>query len=148
MSFMEIIIILIVAILVLGPEKLPSTIVEIAKIFKAVKKQINEAKSSIENEINISELKDEARKYKEEITKANDSIRKKLSFEEFDDIKNTLSDFEKDAQNAVNSTIDSVKNLDKTNEIPDSNSNNDQEKNSSEQLSKREQFLKEKSENV
>lgn len=139
MSLMEIVIILIVAVLVLGPEKLPGTIVEIAKILKAVKKQINEAKSSIENEINISELKDEARKYKEEITKANDSIRKKLSFEEFDEIKNTLSDFEKDAQKAVNSTIDSVN---ATNEIPNSNSNDE------EKLSKREQFLKEKSENV
>lgn len=141
MSLMEIVIILIVAVLVLGPEKLPGTIVEIAKILKAVKKQINEAKSSIENEINISELKDEARKYKEEITKANDSIRKKLSFEEFDEIKNTLSDFEKDAQKAVNSTIDSVN---ATNEIPNSNSNDEKE----EKLSKREQFLKEKSENV
>lgn len=139
MSLMEIVIILIVAVLVLGPEKLPGTIVEIAKILKAVKKQINEAKSSIENEINISELKDEARKYKEEITKANDSIRKKLSFEEFDEIKNTLSDFEKDAQKAVNSTIDSVNTV---NEIPNSNSNDE------EKLSKREQFLKEKSENV
>lgn len=141
MSLMEIVIILIVAVLVLGPEKLPGTIVEIAKILKAVKKQINEAKSSIENEINISELKDEARKYKEEITKANDSIRKKLSFEEFDEIKNTLSDFEKDAQKAVNSTIDSVN---ATNEIPNSNSRDEKE----EKLSKREQFLKEKSENV
>lgn len=141
MSLMEIVIILIVAVLVLGPEKLPGTIVEIAKILKAVKKQINEAKSSIENEINISELKDEARKYKEEITKANDSIRKKLSFEEFDEIKNTLSDFEKDAQKAVNSTIDSIN---ATNEIPNSNSNDEKE----EKLSKREQFLKEKSENV
>lgn len=139
MSLMEIVIILIVAVLVLGPEKLPGTIVEIAKILKAVKKQINEAKSSIENEINVSELKDEARKYKEEITKANDSIRKKLSFEEFDEIKNTLSDFEKDAQKAVNSTIDSVN---ATNEIPNSNSSDE------EKLSKREQFLKEKSENV
>lgn len=141
MSLMEIVIILIVAVLVLGPEKLPGTIVEIAKILKAVKKQINEAKSSIENEINISELKDEARKYKEEITKANDSIRKKLSFEEFDEIKNTLSDFEKDAQKAVNSTIDSIN---ATNEIPNSNSSDEKE----EKLSKREQFLKEKSENV
>lgn len=141
MSLMEIVIILIVAVLVLGPEKLPGTIVEIAKILKAVKKQINEAKSSIENEINISELKDEARKYKEEITKANDSIRKKLSFEEFDEIKNTLSDFEKDAQKAVNSTIDSINTA---NEIPNSNSSDEKE----EKLSKREQFLKEKSENV
>lgn len=112
MSFMEIIIIAIVAVLVLGPEKLPSTILELAKLIKAVKKQINEAKTSIENEINISELKDEARKYKEEITKANDSIRKKLSFEEFDEIKNTISDFEKEAKASVENTLDCIENDD------------------------------------
>ncbi|WP_267523005.1 Sec-independent protein translocase protein TatB [Campylobacter sp. MG1] len=140
---MEIVIILIVAVLVLGPEKLPSTIIEVAKFLKAIKKHVNEARASIENEINISELKDEARKYKEEIEKANNSIRKKLSFEEFDEIKNTLSDFEKDANNAINNTINSINNT-------DINNAEKQNENLSinENISKREQFLKEKSENV
>ncbi len=143
MSLMEIVIILIVAVLVLGPEKLPSTIIEVAKFLKAIKKHVNEARASIENEINISELKDEARKYKEEIEKANNSIRKKLSFEEFDEIKNTLSDFEKDANNAINNTINSINNT-------DINNAEKQNENLSinENISKREQFLKEKSENV
>lgn len=112
MSFMEIIIIAIVAVLVLGPDKLPSTMLELAKLIKAVKKQINDAKTSIENEINISELKDEARRYKEEITKANDSIRKKLSFEEFDEIKNSINDFEKEARASVENTLDTIVNDD------------------------------------
>ena len=38
MSMGEIIIILIVAVLVLGPDKLPSTAVQIAKILKALKR--------------------------------------------------------------------------------------------------------------
>ena len=87
MSFGEIIVILVVAILVLGPEKLPEAIVQMAKIFKAIKRNIDEAKSSIDKEIRINELKEEAKKYKDEFSASNENIRKKLSFEEFDELK-------------------------------------------------------------
>ncbi|HHP5659321.1 TPA: Sec-independent protein translocase protein TatB, partial [Campylobacter jejuni] len=68
MSFGEIIVILVVAILVLGPDKLPEAIVQIAKILKAVKRNIDDAKSSIEKEIRINDLKEEAKKYKDEFS--------------------------------------------------------------------------------
>ncbi|MBZ7938257.1 Sec-independent protein translocase subunit TatB [Campylobacter sp. W0014] len=90
MSFGEIIIILVVAILVLGPDKLPEAIVQIAKILKALKKNIDDAKSSIEKEIRINDLKEEAKKYKDEFSSTNQNIRKKLSFEEFDDLKKDI----------------------------------------------------------
>lgn len=90
MSFGEIIIILVVAILVLGPDKLPEAIVQIAKILKALKKNIDDAKSSIEKEICINDLKEEAKKYKDEFSSTNQNIRKKLSFEEFDDLKKDI----------------------------------------------------------
>lgn len=102
MSFGEIIVILVVAILVLGPDKLPETIVRIAKILKAVKRNIDDAKSSIEKEIRISDLKEEAKKYQDEFSSANENIRKKLSFEEFDDLKRDILDKTK-----VNLTFDS-----------------------------------------
>ncbi len=92
MSFGEIIVILIVAILVLGPDKLPEAIVQIAKILKALKRNIDDAKSSIEKEIRINDLKEEAKKYKDEFSSANENIRKKLSFEEFDDLKRDILD--------------------------------------------------------
>ncbi|ECL0955027.1 Sec-independent protein translocase subunit TatB [Campylobacter jejuni] len=92
MSFGEIIVILVVAILVLGPDKLPEAIVQIAKILKAVKRNIDDAKSSIEKEIRINDLKEEAKKYKDEFSSANENIRKKLSFEEFDDLKRDILD--------------------------------------------------------
>lgn len=92
MSFGEIIVILVVAILVLGPDKLPEAIVQIAKILKAVKRNIDDAKSSIEKEIRISDLKEEAKKYKDEFSSTNENIRKKLSFEEFDDLKRDILD--------------------------------------------------------
>ncbi|EAJ7102713.1 Sec-independent protein translocase subunit TatB [Campylobacter upsaliensis] len=92
MSMGEIIVILIVAILVLGPDKLPDAIVQIAKIIKAIKRNINDAKADIEKEIRIKELKDEAQKYQDEFSLSNENIRKKLSFEEFDDLKRDILD--------------------------------------------------------
>ncbi|EOI1685057.1 Sec-independent protein translocase protein TatB [Campylobacter coli] len=105
MSFGEIIAILIVAILVLGPDKLPEAIVQIAKILKALKRNIDDAKSSIEKEVRINDLKEEAKKYKDEFSSANENIRKKLSFEEFDDLKRDILDKTK-----VDLTFDSREN--------------------------------------
>ncbi|HEB8421503.1 TPA: Sec-independent protein translocase subunit TatB [Campylobacter coli] len=105
MSFGEIIVILIVTILVLGPDKLPEAIVQIAKILKALKRNIDDAKSSIEKEIRINDLKEEAKKYKDEFSSANENIRKKLSFEEFDDLKRDILDKTK-----VDLTFDSREN--------------------------------------
>ena len=44
MSFSEILVIAIIAVLVLGPDKLPSAMVQIAKFLKMFKKGINDAK--------------------------------------------------------------------------------------------------------
>ncbi|EFN2934295.1 Sec-independent protein translocase subunit TatB, partial [Campylobacter coli] len=96
---------LIVAILVLGPDKLPEAIVQIAKILKALKRNIDDAKSSIEKEVRINDLKEEAKKYKDEFSSANENIRKKLSFEEFDDLKRDILDKTK-----VDLTFDSREN--------------------------------------
>ncbi|EGS8872581.1 Sec-independent protein translocase subunit TatB, partial [Campylobacter coli] len=98
-------VILIVAILVLGPDKLPEAIVQIAKILKALKRNIDDAKSSIEKEVRINDLKEEAKKYKDEFSSANENIRKKLSFEEFDDLKRDILDKTK-----VDLTFDSREN--------------------------------------
>lgn len=125
MSMGEIIVIIIVAILVLGPDKLPSTIAQIAKIMKALKKQVNEAKESIEKELQLSELQEQSKKYKDEFSEYNQNIRKKLSFEEFDelkkeiladtkDIKENLSSIEKDLQQAPKKTDEKNPNTENT----------------------------------
>jgi len=64
MGFAEILIIGIIATLFLGPDKLPQTMVEIAKFFRSVKRTVASAKNSIEEELHISELKEEAMGYK------------------------------------------------------------------------------------
>lgn len=60
MGFMEIFLILVVAIIALGPEKLPSAAVDIAKFFKKLKGGVEDAKATLDNELNISGLKEEA----------------------------------------------------------------------------------------
>lgn len=63
-SFGEILVIAIVAVVFLGPDKLPQAFVKVAKFFKSIKKTINEAKETLDREIHISELKEEALEYK------------------------------------------------------------------------------------
>ena len=64
MGFTEIILILVVAIIALGPEKLPTVAVDVAKFFKKMKTSVDEVKDTINSELNIDEIsniKDEFR---------------------------------------------------------------------------------------
>lgn len=92
MGFGEILVILVVAVIVLGPEKLPKAMVEVAKIFKSVKNQVSSVKEDIEKEIRIEELKNDAQFYKQNLQEATSSVRKKLTFEELDEIKKEISE--------------------------------------------------------
>ena len=68
MGFMEIFLILVIAIMALGPEKLPSAAVDMVKFFRKFKNGLNDAKTTIDNELNIAELKDEAEKFKASVS--------------------------------------------------------------------------------
>lgn len=93
MSLIEILLIAVIAIIFLGPEKLPSAMVDIAKFFKSFKNTIGSAKESLEQEIKLQELKDDALSYKKKIEKAATDIKKDTSaFEELEEIKSTTKD--------------------------------------------------------
>ena len=108
-SMPEITVILIIAIIVLGPEKLPKVLVELAKYFKVIKKTINDAKSSFDQELRIAELKEDAKKYKESITQASEGVRKKLTFEELDEIKGGMNSVKETLNAGVKNIEGSVK---------------------------------------
>ena len=57
MGFMEILLIAVIAIVALGPEKLPSAMVEIAKFMKKFKSGVEDAKSTLDNELNMDEMR-------------------------------------------------------------------------------------------
>ena len=75
MDFGELLLIAIVAIIFLGPDKLPETMVDIAKTFKKIKNAIASAKNSIEEELHLSDIKDEALAYKKELMQAGNEIK-------------------------------------------------------------------------
>lgn len=104
MSFAEIMIIAVIAILFLGPDKLPSTMVQIAKFFKSFKSSINDAKSSFEQEIKLQELKEETLEYKKKLDDAATSVRKTVTFDELNEIKKStagVTDTFKDIQESM-----------------------------------------------
>ncbi|MGK0256401.1 MAG: sec-independent protein translocase protein TatB [Arcobacteraceae bacterium] len=68
MGFMEIFLVLIVAIIALGPEKLPNAAVDIVKFFKKFKSSIDDAKSTLDQELNISQMKKEAEEFKSSVS--------------------------------------------------------------------------------
>jgi len=87
-GFTELLLISIIAILFLGPDKLPQTMVEIAKFIKSVKKTVGDAKNSLEEEMKIADLKDEALNYKKQLDDATSELKnfKNINFDDFDDV--------------------------------------------------------------
>ena len=111
MSLPEILVIAIIAVLFLGPDKLPSTMVQVAKFLKSLKKTVNDVKSSFDQEMKIQELKEDAKKYKESLTQASDTVRKKLTFEELDAIKNNVNDVGDLVKDGLNDAKNSIQDV-------------------------------------
>ncbi len=86
-GFTEILLISIVAILFLGPDKLPQALVDMAKFIKDVKRTISDAKGSLEEEMKIADLKEEALNYKKQLNDATEELKgfKNLSFDDLDE---------------------------------------------------------------
>ena len=101
MGFGEILLIVIAAIIFLGPDKLPETMVNIAKFFKAVKKNISEAKDSLEEELHVADMKKETLDYKEKLKK-NVSELYSSSDNESREIKEIFSDLKEDTKKSIN----------------------------------------------
>lgn len=108
MGIGEILIIAIIAIIFLGPEKLPDAMVKGAKFFKSFKNSINDVKSSFEQEMKIQELKDEALTYKKKLDEAATSARKIITFDELDEIKKSTQGVNDSLRALENSVKESV----------------------------------------
>lgn len=95
MGLGELFLIAIIAVLFLGPDKLPSTMVEIAKFFRSVKGTVNSARATIEEEMKLSEMKEEALNYKRELTSASAELERMTNVTEIgtelNSIKNEIN---------------------------------------------------------
>lgn len=82
LGFWEIFVILLVAIIALGPEKLPSAMVDVAKFLKKIKSGFEDAKSTLDNELKLTEMKAEADKYKSQY----EDLKSSMSIDNIDNI--------------------------------------------------------------
>ncbi len=94
MSFGEILIIAVIAILFIGPDKLPDAMVKVAKFFRSFKKTVNETKESIEQEMHLAELKEEAISYKEKLDGAVNDFKLDTDVNIVDDLNKSVKEIE------------------------------------------------------
>ncbi|MCQ2953666.1 Sec-independent protein translocase protein TatB [Helicobacter pylori] len=100
MGFFEILVVLIVAIIFLGPEKFPQAVVDVVKFFRAVKKTLNDAKDTLDKEINIEEIKKETLEYQKLFENKVESL-KGVKIEELEDAKITAENEIKSIQDLM-----------------------------------------------
>ena len=91
MGFFEILVIAAVAIIFLGPEKLPKALVDVAKFIKAVKRTMDDAKESLDREVNLNKIKEDALAYKNSLTQGVENLTKEMDLKELSSL-----DFEED----------------------------------------------------
>ena len=131
-GFSEFLVILIIAVIALGPEKLPSAIVTAAKYFKMLRSAINEAKSSFESEIKLDELRKDAQNFKSDFTDIAQDTRKKLTFDDLQEVGNEILGAKNEILGGLNDSSSANKSAN-SNQILDTNLNQTQPSNSSEQ---------------
>lgn len=130
-GFSEFLVILIIAVIALGPEKLPGAIVTAAKYFKMLRSAINEAKSSFESEIKLDELRKDAQNFKSDFTDIAQDTRKKLTFDDLQEVGNEILGAKNEILGGLNDSSSANKSAD-SNQILDTNLNQTQTSNSSE----------------
>ncbi|MBH0307520.1 Sec-independent protein translocase subunit TatB [Helicobacter pylori] len=109
MGFFEILVVLVVAIIFLGPEKFPQAVVDVVKFFRAVKKTLNDAKDTLDKEINIEEIKKETLEYQKLFENKVESL-KGVKIEELEDAKITAEKEIKSIQDLMQDYQQSLEN--------------------------------------
>jgi sec-independent protein translocase protein TatB len=99
-GFTELLFIAIIAILFLGPDKLPDAMVQIGKFMRSIKKTMNEAKSAIDEEMRLSDLKEETLSYKKKLDEATEDLKgfKNIDFDPKKEIKQAMDAAKKEPQ--------------------------------------------------
>jgi sec-independent protein translocase protein TatB len=111
-DFGSFIIILIVAIIFLGPDKLPDMIIQIVKFIKSFKSTVQEAKDTIQKEIDIHDLKNTALSYKEKVEELTKDINNPVNMYNNKEVSDVFSDISKDFKDIeenIKKEIDSPK---------------------------------------
>tara|TARA_R110002096_G_scaffold410613_1_gene610377 strand:+ start:281 stop:604 length:324 start_codon:yes stop_codon:yes gene_type:complete len=91
-SFWELTIVVIVALLVVGPDKLPALAAKLGRWIGKAKRMMMSVRSDIENELKAAELKEMLEKQQSEISQ----------------LRNILSDTQKETQNEIQKALDTT----------------------------------------
>ena len=73
-GFWELALVLIISLIILGPERLPAFASQLGSLIKKIKDFANSVKSNIENESRMNDLKKIIEKQKEELSEFEDTI--------------------------------------------------------------------------
>jgi len=95
MGITEILVVAVIAIIFLGPEKLPTALVETAKFFKKLKSGLNDAKNTLDYELKISDLKEEALSYKRQLDEVTAKIDDFKNFDLTKELEETVKERKK-----------------------------------------------------
>ncbi|MCK5918515.1 MAG: twin-arginine translocase subunit TatB [Cocleimonas sp.] len=117
-GFTEVMVIAVIALLVIGPERLPEVAAKVGGWIGKAKAFISTTKADIEREFQASEMRDILSEQKKEI----EELRQMVS-ETQDDFKNNVDDAKGLFEDNINSSIEDVKALD-PNEKQDKKNNN------------------------
>ena len=98
LGFSEILLIAVIAIVILGPDKLPEALAQTFKFFKRVKNVVFDIKDSIDKELQIEELREEANRYKEELMSASKKLEELANREVAEPINSEIRNIEKTKQ--------------------------------------------------
>ena len=119
MGLGELLLVAIVAIVFLGPEKLPNAMVETAKFFRKVKKSLTDAKGALDEELKLSELKSDALSYKEKIESSTKAVLDDTGVEKSGrEVKDLFSDLSIDTPNEKTTPVSFDKKDDSNNPQP------------------------------
>lgn len=88
MGFFEILVVIAVAVIALGPDKLPKAMVDLAKFIRAAKKTLEDAKNAVEREVNLEKIKAEANEYKRAFSAEYNELSKDIELKNFDKLQN------------------------------------------------------------
>ena len=92
LGFSEILFIAVVAIIVLGPEKMPQAMVSVVKFFKKIGNFIADVKDNVDRELHIQELREEANRYKSDFLQASKELDRFASLNDMKLIEDDLND--------------------------------------------------------
>ncbi|HIP61554.1 MAG TPA: Sec-independent protein translocase subunit TatB [Sulfurovum sp.] len=112
-GFVEILFIAIIAIIFLGPDKLPEAMVQVAKFMNSFRKTVSEAKSSFENEVHMKDIREQANTYRDTIAGVTNDIAgfKNSISNPVDDLNRALQDLDDDSDIKDNFSAQATKNI-------------------------------------